>query len=64
MNKNDQPDGAETNAGETYTVPAEGSLGLLALGAKGLDLWRKKRAAVIQNNPTPTPPADAAAEKK
>jgi hypothetical protein len=28
---------------ESYEVTAEGSLGLLALGAKGIQAWRKKR---------------------
>ncbi len=32
-----------TDSGEQYEVPAEGSLGLLAMGYKGLMLWRKKR---------------------
>jgi hypothetical protein len=26
-----------------YTIPVEGSLGLLALGAEGLRAWRKKK---------------------
>jgi hypothetical protein len=29
--------------GSVYEVPAEGSLGLLALGYRGLDAWREKR---------------------
>lgn len=28
---------------KTYEVTAEGSLGLLALGAQGIRAWRKKR---------------------
>lgn len=32
--------------GKEYEIPAEGSLGILALGAKGLDLWRKKKEAL------------------
>ncbi|HEU4717863.1 MAG TPA: hypothetical protein VFU15_08510 [Bacteroidia bacterium] len=30
-------------AGKTYNIPADGSLGLLALGIDGLKAWRKKR---------------------
>lgn len=33
----------KTKTGENYDVPVEGSLGLLALGYKGLIAWRKKR---------------------
>jgi len=29
-----------------FDIPAEGMLGLLALGAEGLVAWREKRAAV------------------
>jgi hypothetical protein len=39
-----------------YEVPLEGSLGLLALGAEGLQQWRKKRAEWLnQNPPKPLP---------
>jgi len=31
----------EYKPGDTYEVPAEGSLGLLALGYRGLEAWRK-----------------------
>jgi len=31
-------------AGAVYDIPVEGSLGLLALGAVGLQAWRRKRA--------------------
>ncbi|MCA6363393.1 MAG: hypothetical protein IM638_10170 [Bacteroidetes bacterium] len=34
---------------QSYPVPAEGSLGLLALGWRGLLLWRAARAASIQS---------------
>ncbi|TND07612.1 MAG: hypothetical protein FD123_3164 [Bacteroidetes bacterium] len=34
--------------GDTYHIPPEGSLALLALGARGLDLWRKKRAEAVK----------------
>jgi len=36
----------KTEHGEAYEIPAEGSLGLLALGYVGLMLWRKKRAEI------------------
>ena len=37
----------QLQAGDVYEIPAEGSLGLLALGAAGLKLWREKRNAAI-----------------
>jgi hypothetical protein len=45
--------------GDNYEVPAEGSLALLALGAKGLIAWRKKRAAVMAQQTKNTPGGDA-----
>lgn len=33
---------------EKFDVPAEGMLGLLALGYVGLKLWRKKRAEAMK----------------
>ncbi|MBW8051164.1 MAG: hypothetical protein FVQ77_12655 [Cytophagales bacterium] len=35
-----------TEEGKKHEVPVEGSLGLLALGAKGLLAWREKREKV------------------
>lgn len=35
--------------GEKFEVPAEGSLGLLALGAIGLIAWREKRKEIVKN---------------
>lgn len=32
-----------------FEVPAEGSLGLLALGAIGLIVWREKKKELLQN---------------
>lgn len=32
------------------TITKEGSLGLLALGARGLQLWRKKREELSKGN--------------
>lgn len=34
-----------------YTIPLEGSLGLLALGWQGLTRWREKRAEVEDVKP-------------
>lgn len=36
----------KTRDGEDFTVPVEGSLGLLALGDVGLILWRQKVESV------------------
>jgi hypothetical protein len=36
--------------GTPYEVPEEGSLGLLALGYRGLMAWRAKRARVQRDN--------------
>ena len=32
--------------GEVYEIPVEGSLALLALGARGIIAWREKKAEV------------------
>ncbi|MGL4597935.1 MAG: hypothetical protein ACRCYO_10415 [Bacteroidia bacterium] len=48
----------ESISEKAYEVPLEGSLGLLALGAKGLMQWRKKRAEWLAQNP-PTPSTNA-----
>jgi len=37
--------------GEEFEIPPEGSLGLLALGAVGIQLWRKKQREVNYKNP-------------
>jgi hypothetical protein len=60
MKNYDQP----VSPGSVYTIPVEGSLGLLALGAKGVDLWRKKKEAVKQQLAEQTPPAGSTDEKK
>ena len=41
--------------GSRYEVPVEGSLALLALGARGLEAWRAKKAEVAQQT---APPSD------
>lgn len=39
------PDERRLRPGDRFPVPPEGSLGLLALGARGLDAWRAARRA-------------------
>ncbi len=53
--KPDYPSGLP-KPGDKYEIPVEGSLALLALGAKGILAWRKKRAEVLeqQKNSTTT----------
>ena len=38
----------KTKSGETFEVPVQGSLGLLALGDIGLLAWRQKKMQVFQ----------------
>ena len=42
------PSPPEPRPGARYDVPAEGSLALLALGARGIEAWRAKRAEVAR----------------
>jgi hypothetical protein len=44
----------KTKDGKEIEVTAEGSLGLLALGYRGLIAWRKKKIEE-QQKPSPTP---------
>jgi len=39
----------QTENGEPFEVPVDGSLGLLALGYVGVMLWREKRRKVLLN---------------
>lgn len=64
MNNTDPAGDQTPGTTQPYVIPPEGSLGLLALGAKGIDLWRKKRDAVKQQHTTDTLPADPTDEKK
>jgi len=41
----------EYKPGDTYEVPAEGSLGLLALGYRGLEAWRKAQQRAADEKP-------------
>ena len=43
----------DTTGAQPYIVTPEGSLGLLALGYRGIDLWRKKRKETKDNLSTP-----------
>ncbi len=45
-NENQTPQQSQYQPGDKYEIPAEGSLGLLALGHIGLKLWREKRDLV------------------
>ena len=40
-----------TKDGKEFVVPVEGSLGLLALGAVGIQAWRKKQREQNYKNP-------------
>jgi len=40
-----------TKDGKEFEVPVEGSLGLLALGAVGIQAWRKKQREMNYKNP-------------
>lgn len=52
----------KTQDGRNFPVPPEGSLGLLALGYKGIMLWRESRAAAkkagVWKNPALLPDVD------
>lgn len=43
MNKPESTPPDKKNESVPFNIPAEGSLGLLALGAVGIKAWRKKR---------------------
>jgi hypothetical protein len=55
--KSDYPSGLP-KPGDKYEIPVEGSLALLALGAKGILAWRKKRAEVMEQQKN-SPAGDA-----
>lgn len=48
MNHTDKQSDKSESAEKQYDIPVAGSLGLLALGAKGIELWRKKRNEFLQ----------------
>ena len=43
MNNENQPELINSETGELFEIPEEGSLGLLALGYEGIMLWRTKK---------------------
>ncbi|MCP4361483.1 MAG: hypothetical protein GY796_26015 [Chloroflexi bacterium] len=45
----------EIPPGSIFEIPPEGSLGLLALGAAGIEAWRQARAAFTVENKTEDP---------
>jgi len=55
----------EYKAGDVYEIPAEGSLGLLALGYRGLVAWReaqqKAKEMAKENEPMVSPSNDDSA---
>ena len=51
-----------TPDGQPFDVPADGSLGLLALGYVGIMLWRKKRREVADQ--TTQPPHNPTIDEK
>lgn len=51
--------GEQLAPGSTYEVPVEGSLALLALGARGIEAWREKRAEVEHQRAASQPDADS-----
>lgn len=50
MSNNDKENTTSQSNNRDYEISKEGSLGLLALGAKGLDAWRKKIAEAKSEN--------------
>jgi hypothetical protein len=47
MEKKNTVKARQFNSGDSYEIPVEGSLGLLALGWQGLKRWREKRNEVM-----------------
>lgn len=47
-----------------YDIPIEGSLGLLALGAQGIEAWRQKRDAHLNQSANPIPAEPESHEKE
>lgn len=46
-NKNKNPEQQKVvNVNQVFEIPIEGSLGLLAYGARGIEAWRKKKQEV------------------
>ncbi|MEM9837129.1 MAG: hypothetical protein AAF828_11540 [Bacteroidota bacterium] len=49
--------------GKAWSIPKDGSLGLLALGDIGLDMWRKARYGGLAYFPTALMPSNHKQEK-
>lgn len=49
----------KTTTGQSFEIPLEGSLGLLALGDIGLIAWRQKKLTVIQEQQVKIASSDA-----
>lgn len=64
MCQSDSDEHKQTPQITVYEIPAEGSLGLLALGAKGIDLWREKRNRVRLENEALLKKSDVSDEEK
>ena len=61
INSDQEPAASES---KIYDVPVAGSLGLLALGAKGIEIWRKKRDAYFKSINDAQPKPEASNEKE
>ena len=44
MTENQQKETFYTKDGQPFEIPANGCLGILAIGARGIIAWRQKRA--------------------
>lgn len=64
MNKPNPDQEKSASDGKLYHVPVAGSLGLLALGAKGIEIWRKKREAFIEASKNADQKLDSSNEKE
>lgn len=54
----------EYNVGDKYQIPVEGSLGLLALGYRGVQMWREVRDAHIAKLKAENEATNSKAENK
>ncbi len=62
-NNNPSPKHIATIDGQAFEIPAEGSLGLLALGYAGIKAWRQKQAEAKNTAPQPSTSPDTTNEK-
>jgi len=58
MKEKQQKEPKEYKPGDVYEIPPEGSLGLLALGYRGLEVWREAQQKAVKEQ------SDTAPEKK